>query len=75
MIFLLTGFSSEPGFRVFESKGVAADKWRTDFPVRADPALFRGYGSRVQELPLLCRRPFHPVQTAAVPVSQPEAHV
>ena len=56
MNFLLNGFSSALGFRVFEFEGVAADKSRTDFSVRADLALIKDFGIRVQELPLLCRR-------------------
>jgi len=55
MNFLLTGFSNDQGFRVFAFEGVAEDNKRTDFSVRADLALIRGYGIRVQELPLLCR--------------------
>jgi hypothetical protein len=119
MNFLLTGFSSDMGFRVFEFEGVAADKSRIDFSVRADLELIKDFGIRLQELPLLCRRlledhdeavqerlltftrehmrlhadlraaeraatqrrrpkyrrPFHPVQTAAVPVSRPGQHI
>jgi len=56
MNFLLTGFSSDLGSRVFEFEGVAADKSRTGFSVRADLALIKDFGIRVQELPLLCRR-------------------
>ncbi len=55
MQFLLTGFSDDVGFRVFAFQGVAADKTRSPFSVRADIALIRKYGIRVQELPLLCR--------------------
>ena len=55
MNFFLTGFSSDLGFRVFEFEGVGEDKSRTDFWVRADLALIKDYGIRVQELPLLCR--------------------
>ena|ERR1051326_6282229 len=56
MNFLLNGFSSDLGFRVFKFEGVAADKSRTDFSVRADLTLIKGFGIRIQELPLLCRR-------------------
>jgi hypothetical protein len=55
MQFLLTGFHDDVGFRVFAFQGVAADKTRSSFSVRADIALIRKYGIRVQELPLLCR--------------------
>jgi hypothetical protein len=55
MQFLLTGFREDVGFRVFAFQGVAADQTRSAFWVRADIALIRRYGIRVQELPLLCR--------------------
>jgi hypothetical protein len=55
MQFLLTGFRDDVGFRVFAFQGVAADKTKSPFSVRADIALIRKYGIRVQELPLLCR--------------------
>jgi hypothetical protein len=55
MQFLLTGFSDDVGFRVFAFQGVATDKTRSPFSVRADITLIRKYGIRVQELPLLCR--------------------
>jgi len=55
MQFLLTGFREDLGFRVFAFQGVAADNTRSAFWVRADIALIRRYGIRVQELPLLCR--------------------
>jgi len=55
MQFLLTGFSDDVGTRVFAFQGVAADRTKSAFSVRADIALIRKYGIRVQELPLLCR--------------------
>jgi len=55
MQFSLLGFSQDTGFRVFAFEGTAADKTRTAFTVRADLALTRKHGIRVQELPLLCR--------------------
>ena len=55
MQFSLLGFSQDTGFRVFAFEGTAADKTRTAFTVRADLALSRKHGIRVQELPLLCR--------------------
>jgi len=55
MHFLLTGFKTDLGFRVFEFEGIAEDRSRTGFSVRADLGLIRDYGIRVQELPLLCR--------------------
>lgn len=55
MQYILTGFTHSTGFRVFAFDGVA-DHWvRTAYSVRADLALARKHGIRVQELPLLCR--------------------
>ena len=56
MQFNLIGFSQDAGFRVFAFEGTAAGRVRTEYTVRADLALIRKYGIRVQELPLLCRR-------------------
>jgi hypothetical protein len=53
--FSLIGFRQDTGFRVFTFEGTAADRTRTAYTVRADLALTRKYGIRVQELPLLCR--------------------
>ena len=55
MQFVLKGFLPETGFRVFTFDGIAEDRSRTEFQVRADLSLIRTYGIRVQELPLLCR--------------------
>jgi hypothetical protein len=55
MLFTLTGFTQELGFRVFAFEAVAADRSRSDVTVRIDLALSRSYGIRLQELPLLCR--------------------
>jgi hypothetical protein len=55
MQFILKGFSHELGFRVFRFDGVASDRTRTLFTVKADLALSRTYGIPLQELPLLCR--------------------
>lgn len=55
MQFTLRGFSQIMGYRVFTFEGVAADKTRALFTVKADLALARRYGIRLQELPLLCR--------------------
>jgi hypothetical protein len=55
MQFVLVGFSSDLGFRVFSFEGIAEDRTRTRFAVRTDLALIRNYGIRVQELPILCR--------------------
>ena len=55
MGFILTGFSEEVGFRVFAFESVATGQVRIAFTVRADLALSRRYGIRLQELPLLCR--------------------
>ena len=43
------------GFRIFAFECVGEDRIRTQFRVRADMALIRNYGIRIQELPLLCR--------------------
>ena len=55
MQFILTGFTQEREFRVFAFEGIAADRARTPFTVRADLSLSRTYGIRLQELPLMCR--------------------
>ena len=55
MHFTFMGFSQDTGFRVFAFEGTAPDRTRTECNVRADLALIRIYGIRVQELPLLCR--------------------
>lgn len=53
--FVLTGFSHDLEFRVFEFDCVEA-RTRTHYTVRADLTLVRKYGIHIQELPLLCRR-------------------
>ena len=53
--FVLTGFTHELGFRVFAFDRIDAERQETACTVRADLALVRRYGIRVQELPLLCR--------------------
>lgn len=55
MQFSLIGFRQDIGFRVFAFEGTAAEGTRAAYTVRADLALTRKYGIRVQELPLLCR--------------------
>ena len=55
MQYVLSGFSHEMGFRVFEFQGLGEDHARTEYSVKADLAAIRRYGIRVQELPLLCR--------------------
>lgn len=55
MQYLLTGFTQDAGVRVFAFEGVTADRVRTVYSVKADLALARKYGIRMQELPLLCR--------------------
>ena len=55
MQFVLMGFGEDPVFRVFKFEGVAEDRSRTEFTVKADPVLARQHGIRLQELPLLCR--------------------
>lgn len=53
--FTLMGFRESTGYRVFQFEQIAADHTRTPYTVRADLALARRYGIRLQELPLLCR--------------------
>jgi len=55
MQYILTGFTHDVGFRVFAFEGVGEARERTSFSVRADLALVKKYGIRMQELPLLCR--------------------
>ncbi len=55
MQFILTGFRQDARYRVFEFEGIAADRSRSAFAVRADLGLIRQFGIRVQELPLICR--------------------
>lgn len=55
MQFLLTGFTHEKGFRVFTFEGISSERIRVAFTVRADLALSRRYGIRLQDLPLICR--------------------
>ena len=56
MQYIITGFTHDMGFRVFAFEGVGEDRVRTQYRVKADLALIRKYGIRMQELPLLCRR-------------------
>jgi len=53
--FILIGFKQDTGYRVFTFEGIAADKARTEFTIRADLALTQKHGIRIQDLPLLCR--------------------
>jgi hypothetical protein len=55
MNFILTGFRQDAEYRVFDFEGIADDRSRSAFAVRADLGLIRQFGIRVQELPLLCR--------------------
>jgi hypothetical protein len=54
MQFTLTGFTQNDGCRVFAYEGTGEDRVRMKFTVRADLALSRKYGIRLQELPLMC---------------------
>ena len=54
--FALAGFTQDAEFRVFNFELVGEDRSRIPFAVRADLALSRKHGIRVQELPLLCRK-------------------
>lgn len=51
----LVEFTHDEGFRVFSFDHRGEDNVPTRCDVRADLALSRTYGIRVQELPLLCR--------------------
>lgn len=53
--FSLRGFSEVMGHRVFTFEGVAPDRTRALFTIRANLALSRRYGIQLQELPLLCQ--------------------
>jgi hypothetical protein len=55
MQYSLIGFTHHGDFRIFTFDGVDKDRTHTEFHVRADLALSRGFGIPVQELPLLCR--------------------
>jgi len=55
MQFVLTGFTHDLGTRVFAFDRVGEDRVRTQCTVRADLAVARRYGIRIQDLPLLCR--------------------
>src|ERR1700730_14123511 len=55
MQFNFTRLTQDKEFRVFAFEVIAADRVRTPFTVRADLALSRTYGIRLQELPLMCR--------------------
>jgi hypothetical protein len=55
MQFVLSGFTQEMEYRVFAFEGVVTGQLRVQFTVRADLALSRRYGIRLQDLPLLCR--------------------
>jgi len=54
MQFTLTGFTQDQGCRVFAYEGIGEDRARIKFTVRADLAMSRKYGIRLQELPLMC---------------------
>lgn len=72
MQFTLVGFKQDEGFRVFTFEGIAEDRTRTTFTVRTDLALIRGYGIRVQELPLLCRGLLERMTSTAIDVAGQE---
>jgi hypothetical protein len=55
MQFILTGFTQDTTFRIFEFDYVGPGQARTQFTVCADLGLIRRYGIQVQDLPLLCR--------------------
>lgn len=55
MQFILTGFTQVREFRVFAFEGIAPNRVRLAFTVKADLVMSRHYGIRLQELPLMCR--------------------
>lgn len=55
MDYILTGFITESGYRVFAFECMSKERVRTHYRVRVDIALIRKYGIHVQDLPLLCR--------------------
>jgi hypothetical protein len=71
--FVLTGFSHDLGFRVFEFDRVSEAQTRTRHTVRADMTLVRKYGVHIQELPLLCRRLLDVSQAAGSSLTLSEA--
>jgi hypothetical protein len=60
--FLLTGFDQAANIRRYHFEGIAPDRARIEFMVRADLILLRKYAIPLQELPLLCR---HVLETHA----------
>ena len=73
--FVLTGFSHDLGFRVFEFACLDEAQARTRYTVRADLTLVRKYGVHIQELPLLCRRLLESSQAPGSSLTLPEADV
>lgn len=55
MQFSLAGFTQVDGSRVFAFEGLAGDRTRHSFTVKANLALARQYRIPLQDLPLLCR--------------------
>lgn len=55
MLYVLTGFAQDGGYRVFRFEGIMAKQERVSFSVRADLSLIRRYSIQIQDLPLLCR--------------------
>ncbi|MGH9416344.1 MAG: hypothetical protein ACRD01_06915 [Terriglobales bacterium] len=66
MIYALTGFKQDLGFRVFSFERTGAEP-RSTATVRANLDLARKHGILAQELPLLCREVLdHAPQTGSV---------
>ena len=55
MQFVFAGFTQDRGFRVFAFERMGEDRILRKYAVRADTALLRSYGIKMQELALLCR--------------------
>jgi hypothetical protein len=73
--FVLTGFSHDLGFRVFEFDCKDKTHPQTRYTVRADLTLVRKYGVHVQELPLLCRRLLDASEAAGPSLTLSEAEM
>lgn len=74
-LFVLTGFSHDLGFRVFEFNCVDETRARTRYTVRADMTLVRKCGIHIQELPLLCRRLLEASEVPAPSLTVSEAEM
>jgi hypothetical protein len=80
MQFSLAGFTQVDGSRVFAFEGLAGDRTRHSFTVKANLALARQYRIPLQDLPLLCRalldgcEPGGPIQAFTYSEAQMRQH-